>query len=156
RDLPELAVQGGAVLAHQGHRPVVVEGQDTDRARVVDDLPVEAGIVGAGDLGDRDRDAPPLPDGLLAGDPEGRSGVVRVGGTGCRPLRSAAAHGAARTGATSSGTGNRWGLRPSARSSAAATSSRNSGAGLLGRLLNSGWAWVPTQNGWSASSMNST
>ena len=39
---------------------------------------------------------------------------------------------------------------------AAATSSRNSGCGRSGRLLNSGWAWVPTQNGWSASSMNST
>ena len=28
--------------------------------------------------------------------------------------------------------------------------------GRSGRLLNSGWAWVPTQNGWSSSSMNST
>ena len=42
----------------------------------------------------------------------------------------------------------RCGLRPSARPSAAPTNSRNSGAGRSGRLLNSGWAWVPTQNGW--------
>src|SRR5439155_9972168 len=48
------------------------------------------------------------------------------------------------------------GLRPSALASAAAMSSRNSGWGRSGRLLNSGWAWVPTQNGWPASSMNST
>ena len=39
----------------------------------------------------------------------------------------------------------------SARSlSAAPTRSRNSGCGRSGRLLNSGWACVPTQNGWSA------
>jgi hypothetical protein len=42
------------------------------------------------------------------------------------------------------------------RASAAAISSRNSGCGRSGRLLNSGWAWVPTQNGWPGSSMNST
>src|SRR3954468_6181005 len=49
-----------------------------------------------------------------------------------------------------------WGLRPSARSSAAPTSSKNSGWGRSGRLLNSGWAWVPIQQGCPGSSMNST
>ena len=37
----------------------------------------------------------------------------------------------------------RWGSRPSARARAAPTSSRKSGWGWSGRLLNSGWAWVP-------------
>ena len=35
-------------------------------------------------------------------------------------------------------------------------SSRNNGCGRSGRLLNSGWACVPTQNGCPGSSMNST
>ncbi len=48
------------------------------------------------------------------------------------------------------------GLRPSARPGRRPRSPRNSGAGRLGRLLNSGWAWVPTQNGWPGSSTNST
>ena len=48
------------------------------------------------------------------------------------------------------------GLRPSARARAAATNARNRGWGRSGRLLNSGWAWVPTQNGWPSSSTNST
>ncbi len=42
------------------------------------------------------------------------------------------------------------------RARAAPISSRNSGCGRSGRLLNSGWACVPTQYGWSGSSMNST
>ena len=46
-----------------------------------------------------------------------------------------------------SSTTNRCGARDSRRASAAYTSSRNSGCGRSGRLLNSGWAWVPTQNG---------
>ena len=52
------------------------------------------------------------------------------------------------------GTGGAGGPRPGR--APAPTNSRNSGAGRLGRLLNSGWAWVPTQNGWLGSSMNST
>ena len=49
------------------------------------------------------------------------------------------------------------GLRPSARARARRRRARGTaGAGRSGRLLNSGWAWVPTQNGWPASSMNST
>ena len=34
--------------------------------------------------------------------------------------------------------------------------SRNSGCGRFGRDLNSGWNWVPTIHGWSASSPIST
>ena len=41
-----------------------------------------------------------------------------------------------------------FGPRPAP--SAAPTNSRNSGCGRSGRLLNSGWACVPTQNGWPA------
>ena len=44
----------------------------------------------------------------------------------------------------------------SRRARAAAISSRNSGCGRSGRLLNSGCACVPTQNGCPGSSMNST
>ena len=42
------------------------------------------------------------------------------------------------------------GRRSARRARAAPISSRNSGCGRSGRLLNSGWACVPTQNGWSA------
>ena len=60
------------------------------------------------------------------------------------------------TAPTSASMSMRRGRRPSARARAAASSSRNSGWGRSGRLLNSGWAWVPTQKGWSGSSTNST
>jgi len=39
---------------------------------------------------------------------------------------------------------------------AAPTKSRNSGCGLVGRLLNSGWNWQATNHGCSGSSMSST
>ena len=48
------------------------------------------------------------------------------------------------------------GCGPRPAPAAAPTKSRNSGSGRSGRLLNSGCAWVPTKNGWSASSTNST
>lgn len=37
--------------------------------------------------------------------------------------------------------------------SAAATKPLNSGWGLVGRLLNSGWAWLATNHGWFGSSI---
>src|ERR671934_138051 len=46
--------------------------------------------------------------------------------------------------------------RASARSRAAPTKSRKSGPGRVGRDLNSGWNWLATNQGWSASSMIST
>src|SRR5204862_8100096 len=48
------------------------------------------------------------------------------------------------------------GSPPVACSFAAATNSRNSGAGFSGRDLNSGWNCEATKNGWSLSSMIST
>ena len=42
------------------------------------------------------------------------------------------------------------------RSLAASTKARNRGWGLVGRLLNSGWAWLATKKGWSGSSIIST
>ena len=45
--------------------------------------------------------------------------------------------------------------RERARSCAAATNSRNSGAGLVGRDLNSGWNWLATNQGWFGSSIRS-
>ena len=46
--------------------------------------------------------------------------------------------------------------REPARSSAAPTKSRKSGAGRVGRDLNSGWNWLATNQGWSGSSTIST
>src|SRR5262249_35925304 len=46
--------------------------------------------------------------------------------------------------------------RVCARSRAAPTNSRNSGAGRVGRDLNSGWNWLATNHGWSGSSTTST
>src|SRR6266511_3395196 len=46
--------------------------------------------------------------------------------------------------------------RSRARPSAAPTNSRKSGAGRVGRDLNSGWNWLATNQGWSGSSMIST
>ena len=43
-----------------------------------------------------------------------------------------------------------------ARSRAAPTNSRKSGAGRVGRDLNSGWNWLATNHGWSGSSTIST
>ena len=37
---------------------------------------------------------------------------------------------------------------------AAPMKSRNSGCGLVGRLLNSGWNWQATNQGWSGSSID--
>ena len=78
-----------------------------------------------------ERDAPPVQT-VLVGE-AAETSVQR------RHQTSAVAHDRARSGAA-------CGPRPASR--AAPTSSRNSGCGRSGRLLNSGWAWVPTQNGW--------
>src|SRR6516164_9481519 len=46
--------------------------------------------------------------------------------------------------------------RVRARSRAAPTKPRKSGAARVGRDLNSGWNWLATNHGWSGSSMIST
>src|SRR5205807_8110454 len=46
--------------------------------------------------------------------------------------------------------------RRSSDLSAAPTNSRKSGAGRVGRDLNSGWNWLATNQGWSGSSTIST
>src|SRR5690606_26183651 len=126
----------------QGDRAVVVQGHHPHRAGVTDHLALMTAAIRRLDVHDGHLEAPPGPFPAFGGDAAGAADV--------RP-----AHGTDRT-ISGSSTGNSCGRRPSARSSAAATNSRNSGAGRLGRLLNSGCACVPTQNGWSDSSTNST
>ncbi len=137
-DLEQVDADGRPELAHQRDRPVVVEREDPDGTRVVHDVAGELVPVRSHEAldGDRDRVAPV--DDLLAERTEGRvrhSAVTRVS-AGWAPLRS-----------LRSSRSNRCGLRPSARVRAAATNARNSGAARVGRLLSSGWACVPTQNG---------
>ena len=76
--------------------------------------------------------------------PGGRAGLRR------RPERRRRRSRRRSTSPARLGTGEPARGRGDDRASAAAISSRNSGCGRSGRLLNSGWACVPTQYGWSA------
>ena len=125
--LEQLAAGGDAPLAHED-RLVVDHRDHHDRTRVVDDVPVELLAVGAPDVHARHRQEAGVEERLGADDPE-------PGAVGHPALAGA-----------SIGSGRR-GRRPSARSRAAFTNAANSGCGRSGRLLNSGWAWVPTKNG---------
>ena len=150
RDLQQLGVDRAAVLADEQHRaPVVEQRHHGHDALVADDVALEGRAVGCLELRPHDRDAVQLGD-LVS--PRWRNPAISrfsVAGGGGEPKGRALGH---RVEIDLEEVR----LAPSARSSAAPTNSRNSGAGRSGRLLNSGWACVPTQNGWSSSSMNST
>ncbi len=131
RHLEQLTTGGDAPLTHE-HRVAVDHRDDDDRARMVHDVPVELVTVAVGDAqratptGSRRRRACSEP---TTRNPARRRspGVGRLGVDRQREARAA----------------DRRPVRGPPRTNAA-----NSGCGRSGRLLNSGWAWVPTKNGW--------
>ena len=133
RDLEQPPVDGRPVLADQHHRRRAAgDGHDRHRAGVAHHVPLE---------------------------PRRRRGARSVAvGDGDHPARGSSSRSAELYGSRARGRRCRAdgasGPRPGPGRRRPAP--RNSGWGRSGRLLNSGWAWVPTQNGWPGSSMNST
>src|SRR6185312_13558475 len=172
----QLDVDRGALLVHvarqreqHGHRRLVVGAEDAFVGvlpeRVLADLepqclqlaPDALPALPLAQRGARDR-AQLSEDRVQVAVLQCRSGR-RGGGRHDRPAASAASavSAAPADAARLSSTRTKRSCSPPPRcASAAATKSRNSGAGRSGRDLNSGWNCEATKNGWSWSSMIST
>src|SRR5690606_26884739 len=142
REFQQPTADGMPVLVHQGHALLVVDRGDGDRAEVLDHLPVGRAAARHRDLVDAEPDDPAD---VHVG--AGHDGELVLAGP--RIARSAGRPG------DGHGSGNRsaaWYF------AAASMNASNSGCGLVGLLLNSGCAWVPTKNGCTSagSSTNST
>ena len=138
----QFGVQSRPILSDE-HDRIVLDSDNRNCAGVMHDVAGDSLTIGGFELPARQRDHEPLMQGVLTDERE-------TGGRDRARLRHDSAD------VRSSSNDGSCGLRPAARSSAARTNSRNKGAGRSGRLLNSGWACVAIQNGWSFNSMNST